>query len=320
MGKGSSSPPPQPTQTSQNITQSDLPEYARPYYEDLLQRTQAESNRPYEEYGGQRIAGFDPLQSGAQTAAGNLQRPDQIGNATDIATMGGLGSLGATYTGTNNSFTAPGTASQYMSPYIQNVIDVQKDEAIRDAQKGVLAQNLDAARQGTYGGSRQLLATMERERNLGDELSQIQATGLQHAYEQGQGQFNQEEAARLQNAQFGAQFGLAGLGQAIQGAETIGSLGEAQQATDLQRIQAQSAAGAERQGLEQQYLDTAYGDFLRQRDYPKEQLNFYNSALRGVPVPSLSSTQTAYAQPPSIASQVGGLGLAGLGLYNMYNQ
>ena len=47
-----------------------------------------------------------------------------------------------------------------------------------------------------------------------------------------------------------------------------------------------------------------------------EQLGYYSNIMRGIPV-GLGSTQTTYAPPPSLASQVGGLGLAGLGLYNL---
>jgi hypothetical protein len=89
---------------------------------------------------------------------------------------------------------------------MQNVVDIQKEEAIRDAQKGQLAQNLGAARQGTYGGARQLLASTERERNLGQQLAQIQAAGGQRAFE-----------AAQQAQQFGSQLGLQGLGMGIQG-------------------------------------------------------------------------------------------------------
>jgi len=319
MGKGSKAPPP-PTATSQNITQSDLPEYAKPYYENLMARSQAESYQPYQAYGGERIAGFTGMQEQAQGAAGGLERPDQLGAATNLAATTGIGALGTQYDDSTRSWTSPGTAGQFMSPYMQEVVDVQKQEAIRDAQKTDLSQDLGAARQGTYGGSRQLLAGLERERALGSQLGQIQAMGSQAAYDRGQSAFEQEEGRTLQNRQFGAGLGMQGLGLGLESAQTLGDLGQAQQQTDLQRIQAQAAAGAEQQGLQQQYLDTAYGDFLRQRDYPKEQLNFFNAQLRGVPVPQLSSTQTAYAQPPSVASQIGGAGLAGLGLYNMYNK
>ena len=61
MGKGSGGGP-TPTPTKSTVTQTSLPEYAQPYYEDLLDRGVAESKTPYETYGGPRIAGFTPLQ------------------------------------------------------------------------------------------------------------------------------------------------------------------------------------------------------------------------------------------------------------------
>lgn len=88
-------------------------------------------------------------------------------------------------------------AQQYISPFQQNVVDVQKREAIRDARRGQVVQDLGAARQGTYGGSRQLLAGLERERNLGTQLGDIQARGSQSAYENAQAQFERDRAAGM---------------------------------------------------------------------------------------------------------------------------
>lgn len=298
MGGGKSSPAPAPTQ--QTVTQTNLPEYARPYFENLLSRSQAESYREYEPFGGDRLAQFNPAQLAAQQEAAGMTRPGQFDTASGMVGMAGLGALQ-----TAGSQFGQQQAQQYMSPYMQSVVDVQKREAIRDAEKGQLAQNLGAARQGTYGGSRQLLAGLERERQLGQQLGDIQATGQQRAFEQAQQQFERDRQARL-----------AGLGLAGQSAAGLGQLGEATQASDLQRLQAQAAAGAEQQALEQQALDLQYGDFLRQRDYPVERLGQFSAMLRGVPV-QLGSTQTAYAAPPSLASQAAGLGLAGLGTYNL---
>lgn len=344
---------------TQNVVQSNLPEYARPYFEDIMKRGQAESYREYTPYEGQRIAGFTPGQTAAQQATMNLQTPGAINQGSAAAQQATQASMNAgqytpgqfnAQTVNAQQLTQPemfGTqqAQQYMSPYVQNVLDVQKAQALRDAQQAQLAQNLGAARQGTYGGARQLIATTERERNLADQMANIQAKGLQSAFENAQQQFERDRAAKLgvqqlgsqqglqaalanqqanldaqraaeQSRQFGTTSRLQGLSQALQGAQTLGQLGTQQQAADLQRIQAQAAAGAEQRALQQQYLDTAYADFLRQRDYPMEQLGYFSNLMRGMPV-GLGSTQTTYAPPPSLASQIGGLGLAGLGMYNL---
>lgn len=365
----------QPTQQNVTTTTSNLPEYARPYFENVVGRAQAESYRPYQAYEDQRQAGFTPEQKAVQQETLGLQTPGQFGQATNFATAAGLGSLeaskynagqfGAQQVGQPNlnyyqmegpqAFGAE-QAQQYMSPYVQNVLDVQKREALQDAQKSQLVQNLGAARQGTYGGARQLLAGTERERALGQQMGDIQAKGLQAAYENAQAQFERDRAARMgigrtnleaalgvqdlgtktglqallanqqydfeaqksaeQSRQFGADVGLKGMAQVLESGRTLGNLGLTEQQADMQRLQTQAGVAGQQQALEQQRLDQQYADFLRQRDYPMEQLGYFSNILRGLPV-GLSTTQTAYAPPPSVASQLAGAGLGAASLYKM---
>lgn len=372
MAKGASAP----TQQEVTTTTSNLPEYARPYFENVVNRAMGQSYQQYSPYPYERIAGFTPAQQQVQENVLGLGAPNQFAFGSGLAGMAGQGALSAgQYTpgqfavqqvGQPNlqqfqmsgpgSFTQSGTSSQFMSPYMQDVVDVQKQQAIRDAQQGQLGANLAAARQGTYGGARQALAMTERERNLGQQLGQIQAAGTQAAFQQAQQQFNTEQAAQQaarqanlqaalgvqqlgtqtglqallanqqygleaqrlgeQSRQFGAQNRLAGLAQANQSAQTLANLGQLQQQTDLQRLQAQQAAAGQVQALEQQRLDQMYADFLRQRDYPMEQLGYFSNILRGLPV-GLSTTATAYGQSPSALGQLAGVGLGGLSLYNM---
>jgi len=176
---------------------------------DYFQRAIAQKANP-EEYKQQfgELAEFSPSktggQGGGQPASGRASsNTDQFGGGYNPTQFTG-GDYAAGQFDTN-SFNDPGMASQYMSPYMQNVVDVQKQSAIRDAKQGQLAGNLGAARQGTYGGSRQLLANMERERNLGTQLGSIQATGSQAAFEAGQRQFGSEQDRRMQAQQYGEQ-------------------------------------------------------------------------------------------------------------------
>jgi hypothetical protein len=299
MGKGGGGSPPPNQQVT--TTTSNLPEYAQPYFENLMQRGQAESYRQYQPYEAERLAGFTPGQVAAQQETLGMQTPGQFGAATGLTGAGGLSSLGAgqQFFGMAQD---PSTVQAFMSPYQQSVTDVARKAAIRDAQIAQQQINLGAVRQGTYGGARQALAQSERERGLLDRLAGIQAEGSQKAF---------EDARRTQ--QFGSDLGLRGVGQGIQAGQTLGQLGQAQQQADLQRLTAQETVGGQQRGFEQQRLDQQYADFLRQRDYPLEQLGYFSNLLRGVPV-GLSSTQTTSAPPPSIASQIGGLGLAGLGI------
>lgn len=300
MGKGGGGSAP----TQQNVTQTNLPEYARPYYENIMQRAQAESYRQYEPYQAERIAGFTPAQEQIQQEALGMQTPGEFGAATGLTGVAGLGALGAGQQYMNMA-TDPTRMQAFMSPYQQAVTDIGKRKAVRETQIAQQQANLGAARQGTYGGARQAIAQAERERGLLDRLAEIQATGGQRAFE-----------AATQAQQFGTTTGLQGLQQAGQAGATLGQLGGQRQQADISRLQAQETVAAQQRALEQQRMDQQYADFLRQRDYPMEQLGYFSNLLRGVPV-GLGSTTTTYAQPPSIASQVGGLGLAGLGLYRL---
>ena len=53
----------------------------------------------------------------------------------------------------------------------------------------------------------------------------------------------------------------------------------------------------------------------KQQDAAKRALEFQNNILRGT-AGALGSTQTQYTPAPSLASQITGMGIAGLGLYN----
>ena len=321
-GGGGGGGPQQVTQTTSN-----LPEYARPYFEDLLGAAGAETFtrdpftgqmtglQPYVPYRGQRIQGFMPSQVQTQQETMGLRTPGEFGAAPQFTAAGGLGSfgLGQQAAGVGQQYfgmaTDPSQIQQFMSPYQQAVTDVQKSAAVREAKIAQQQANLGSARQGTYGGARQAIAQAERERGLLDRLSQIQGQGSQSAFERAQ-----------QAQQFGSTLGLQGLQTGLQGMQqlgqagaTLGQLGTQRQAADLARLQAQQQVGAQQQALEQQRLDTAYADFLRQRDYPMEQLGYYSNLLRGLPM-QLASTQTTYAAPPSTFQQVAG---AGAGLYGL---
>lgn len=471
MAKGGSSSN-QPVK--QEVTQSNLPEYARPYFEGMMTRANTELTKKYTPYEQERIAGFTPQQQQVQQNILGQQTPGEFGQAGGLAAAAGLGSLqasqynagqfGSQQIGMPNlqqySMGAPNMvqggeygspqmqaaqtgfqpnlnyfqmqgpqqfgstqAQQYMSPFAEAVMEPQKREAIRSAKQAQLVGDLGAARQGTYGGSRQLLAGLERERNLGQQLGDIDARGRQAAYESAQQQFErdraagmttaqQNQAAALQTQQLGTQTGLqsalanldsasqanvqnlaaqlqtqglnaeqamraalanqqaqlttgqqnlsaaldtqrlgaqtglaalqsnqqadlerqrmaeqsrqfgagqrlAGLGQAGQMGQTLTNIGSARSQADLARFGQQTQTAAQQQALQQQYLDMAYQDFLRQRDFPMEQLQQYSGLLRGVPIAPNSTTST-YAQQPGIGQQLLGAGLGAASLYNMY--
>lgn len=297
----SPSAPAAPTSTSQTT----IPEYAKPYAEKMLGKAEALTETPYQTYGGQRVAGATPEQQAARQSVAGMELPGQFAAGTGLAGAAGLQGLGAgqTYMG---MATSPAAQQAFMSPYVQGVVDVQKRKAIEDAQKTQLMQNLGAARQGTYGGARQLLAGTERERTLNERLADIQATGLQQAYDRAQ-----------QAMQFGTTAGIQGGQAATQAGATLGQLGIGQQQQAIDLAKAQEAFGAMGQAEQQKLMDLQYQDYLQQQQYPYKQLGFMSDILRGSANLAATGGKTVYEPPPSVASQLGGLGLAGLGVYNL---
>jgi hypothetical protein len=280
---------------------SSLPEYAEPYFKDIMGRAQGASIQPYQAYTGERIAGFAPTQTAAhqmtsQTALGGtpegLQAGQQIGGFA-------AGQLAGQQYGAMGS---PELQS-YMSPYVQNVVDVEKAAAARDYQIAQQARNAQAATAGAFGGSRQGVMEAEAQRGLMSQLQGIQTKGLQSAYDQAQQARQQQQNLQLQNLQ---QLGTQ--------AQQLGAMGETEQKLAFDRAQALSGVGKEQQLLEQQRLDQSYQQFAAQRDYEQNMINWYNAILRGTPI-SMDQTVYGTTPSPSMLSQLGGAGLAAYGMY-----
>ena len=238
-----------------------------------------------------------------------------------------------------------GTEAQaYMSPYFQNVVDAQQRQAIDAARQSQLGGNLAAARQGTYGGARQALLQGQRESGLRTQLGDIQARGLQDAYSQAQQQFERDRAAQMGVSQqnLAAKLGVQQLssGQSLeeqranqqaalqagqtrlsaaQGlgglAQTFGGLGTQQLAGELDVLKTQGAFGDLQRSISQQQMDAQRSELQDQAQYGQTQIGQLSNLLRGIPLSG--TTQTTTTPPPSFASQLTGLGLTGIGLYNL---
>jgi hypothetical protein len=287
----------QPRETVQ--TQTTIPEYARPYVEKMLGKTEALTNTPYQAYGGERIAGFTPLQQQAFQGVANLGPAQQLGTGTQMAGLAGLQGLtaGGQYA---QQATSPGAMGAYMSPYMNLALEPQMREAARRSAMEGQAQQAQAVQRGAFGGSRSALIEAERQRNLGQQQADIYGRGMQTAFEQAR-----------QAQQFGADLGLRGTTAGLQAAGALGQLGQAQFGQQKDVLQGQLSAGAQQRELEQQRLGQAYQDFQNQRQYPYQQLSFMSDMLRGLPLSQYS--QQMYSAPPSFGAQVAGAGIGLMG-------
>jgi hypothetical protein len=295
--------------TTSTVTQTNLPAYAKPYFEELLKRTgrnifKTDSSgrvtgvKQFKPYTDPRVAGFSQLQSQAQQEVGGMRTPEEFNLASQGAGMGGMMGYGAAQQGLGAAF---GPTQNYMSPYIQGALDPQIRELNRQAALNQRSDALGSMRSGSFGGARQALMATERERIANQGIQDVLGRGYQSAF----------DAAQRQQ-QFLGGLGMQGLQQGLAGSELMGKIGTSRQAADLERLKAQSMAGAEQQALRQKELDLAYQQAMEARDWEKAQLQFYSDILRGN-AGALGARQVTYAPGPSTAQQLGGLGIAGLG-------
>ena len=301
-GGGSASSAPSNT-TSQTTTTQDLPDWAKPYAQDVLSKGKAVTDinqNPYQAYGGQRIAGFTDLQQQAQQGAQNMQPSQQLGMGTGMATGAGLG--GMNIAGQANPYGFQNQVGGYMNPYMNQILAPQLAEANRQYDIGATKQQSEATQAGAFGGSREAIMAAENERNRNTGLNQIYGQGLNTAYTNAQNQYNQN----LQNQ-------LAGYGLMGQSASTLGQLGQNQYTQNMGINALQNQYGGQQQALQQQGLDTAYNDFLTQKNYPYQQLSYMANLVRGTPM-GMNQTSQVYQAPPSTAQNLGALGLGAYGL------
>ena len=310
--------------TSVQEVQTGFAEPIRPYAEELLGKAQLYTDpdiKPYMQYMGERVAQFNPLQQQSYENAALMQTAPQLGDATAMAGLAGLGAINTQYTFNpyKPQMATGDDLKQYMSPYMDMVVARQQQDAQRQSQIAGQAQQAQAARSGAFGGSGDYLMRGQAAGNLARQKGDIQAQGLQNAYQQALAQFNtaqaQNQAAQQLNAQqqqFGAGLGLQGLQTAMTGAKSLADIGQTQYGQNIGLLDVQNKFGAQQQTQSQNILNNQYQDYLNSQNYPYKQMGFMSDMIRGLPLTQQS--QTMYAPPPSMLQQVAGAGFAAKGL------
>ena len=245
----------------------------------------AEKARGYVPYEGATIAPFTAEEEQAMQGIAGL-----VGTQQPFIDE----SLGITRAQTEQ-FT-PEVAQQFMSPYQRAVTDIEKREAQRVFEREVMprleAQAVQAG--GMSGlGTRAALEAAEAQRTQAQLLSDIEARGLQAAFQDARSAFEQQKAREAGAA--------AAIGRA--GAETF-KAGLAEQG-------ALQAVGEQRRDLAQSALDEEYFKFLEEREFPQQRLAEYSGFVYGNPltrIPSSTTNTTGTAFQPSFGRQLLGIG------------
>jgi hypothetical protein len=293
-----------------------------------IQGVKRDAFKPYSADPRDYVAGFSPLQQQVQYNAANLQMPGQYNQATGLTGLSGMGALGTAqqaqnmggdymratsnvYNPQTGGYDASNTVGSFMSPYTQNVIDVQNEAAKRQADIARNQRNAQATKSGAFGGSRQAIENAEANRSLQSMMNNNQLQGQQAAYQ-----------AALQNMQYGAGLGMQGIGAAQQGYGMAGQAGASLAGIGGQQLAAQQGilglqqqVGGQQQAQEQQIVNQAIQNYANQQQAPMQAYNQYNALLRGYAIPGMTTTQ--YQAAPSMTSQIAGLGTAAAGAYGL---
>ena len=214
----------------------------------------------------------------------------------------------------------PQTSSEmqrYMNPFQQTFIDRQKELARQESARQQSEIGQQAAMAGGLGGYREGIMQAERERNLMNQMQDIQAAGDMANFEQARRAFESDRQNRMDVADLGIR-GYTTIGgdldRRMRAAQSMADLSGTRQAMEFDRLGQLESAGSRRRALAQQGLDIGYQDFLRQQAFPREQLNLYSGLLRGVPV-GPGTYKSVYGDQPSGFQQLLGGGLGAAALY-----
>jgi hypothetical protein len=287
-GGGGNDPAPEPTTqitesgpTTTNTSGSSstkLPGYINANTKDIVSKARAIGDTPYEAYTGQRVADFTPDMLTA------MERMRNQGVAGEIDQASGLAGLAGQRASDYGMFQQG--VQQYMNPYMQNVVDVERRKAQEAADRQSAQLSGQAAKQGAFGGSGAALQQRALTRDTAQQLSDIQSQGLNKAYESAANQYN------------------TGITNMLSASGQLGTLGTTRFGQETDLIKNLGTSGDIQRQREQALRDVEYGDFTEKRDYAAKQLALQKALSSGLEYDTSTSTSSkSVSQPGKTVTQ-----------------
>jgi len=266
--------------------------WAGEYMSDMLGKGQALANAPYQQYMGPLTAGESGLQSKVFGGLQNTNFPGNLGTSFSAAGAYQPPPMNMDAYKTQPIGTGPGTqpgatiapqpspiggvqqpqgiASQYMNPYLQNVLNPQMEELRRQAQINNMSGLGALTKSGAFGGGRQAIMESEAGRNLLQEQNKALGQGYASAFDRAQQQFNTEQNQGM---------GLASL---------------------------MSSQGAQQRGIEAEGIAADKAAFEAARENPYKMVQYQQSLLQGMPISATNIDMSTPSQIQEILSGIGG--------------
>lgn len=265
-----------------------LPQWYQDAQKGLISQAAGIANEPYTPYNGPRVAGLTDLQNQA------------IGNASNAGVAGGntlQRGADLAYNAGNTQFD-PAQFEQFLSPYTNGVVDRIAQLGERNLTENLLPQINDSfIGSGMPFGSRHEDITARALRDTNGSILGQQSQALSSAYDSAMGNY---QNALQRQAQTGG---------------ILSGIGTGQTQNEMQAGGFQNLMGGVQQANQQQNLDTAYGDFQNQKNYPLQQLDVVNSILKGYSPYQSKTTTTVAGSPNTSVTSPGGTALGALGQF-----
>ena len=281
---GSRNPPPVETT---NISTTEIPKYIAEPTADIIGEAMDVAKEGYTPYAGPRLAGF------------NQDEMDAFQQARNMQGIAGLQQDQAYTAATASGAPALSSVPSYMTDYMTKVADVSagklRDQSLRE-QQDIAAKAVGA---GGLDSSRFAILEAERQKNLQSGLGDLYTKAQAAAYDTALKASQQDRKQQAMSAE---------------GMSKIGTRGQLGRQTDLGLLQ---GIGGLQRGQDQTAIDIGYTDFLKERDFPKEQLGFVSDIIRGAPFGQKTTSvgQTPGQRPAPFLSQLLGMGMQGANIY-----
>jgi len=301
---------PPPSVTTYGQTVETMPKWLSDYTQGLISKSNAIASEPYQAYGGPRIAPrTDDQNAGADYARGNIgSAMPYFGEGRD-ALRQGTELAGDAATG---RFIDPGVSDSYMNPYTKHVLDRQAELSSRNLNENFLPALKDAfTSSGQFGSSRMLEMGQRGTRDIAEGLQSQQLAALSGGYDRAGDLYNQDQTRNLQGST-----NLQNAGR------NFVDMGMNRQDSAIKDAGVYETIGGLEQDQNQASADLAYQDFERQRDYPRQNLDWMANIVNGIPHDRTLNTSDSgplgNSYQPSGASQLLSLITGGLGIYDTF--
>ena len=286
--------------------------------------TQVSPYAGFQEFGGAQEFGYDPTRQFDTATAAQYMDPFMqtvVGRQQDDA----IEKFRQQQAGRDASAVQAGAFGGSRQAVQQGIAETGLMDQLGDIQATGSQRAFEQAQQQF---ERDRAAGMTTEQRRAEEAARVQGIGVGETARVQTGEAGElarvqgidvSEQARVQGATADEamrqrEFQLQTMGFSADMAREVVGLAERARQGDIQAAQLLEAQGLGEMARGQARLDVGYEDFLRQQNFPRQQLADYSAILRGMPVADIG-TQTTTAPGPSALQQALGAGISAVGLY-----